>query len=302
MNIYKDAQVLSGGIPTPEQLCLINRYTKSPLGEDQVYCFSVRLCDDLPDRDHERFDTAALEPLAALFRGKTGIVDHDWSSERQIARIFDTEVVHQPEASFILAHCYMLRSEKNRDLIADIEGGIRKEISVGCSMGRMECSICGALYGSCEHRKGVTYDNSLCLAVLSAPADAYEFSFVAVPAQREAGVLKAKKGGVNLSLEEFVCKSGSPELADALQSLQQEAAYGRRCQKQSLEKALSAALLLDLGCEEALLRKAFSSLNGEELSALENALAQKTALLFPGDAQLPHPAHTPHSLDAAFLI
>ena len=64
MNIRKEASVLAAGTPDEMQLAKINRYTKSPLKAAEVYCFDVRLCDDLPDRDFERFDTAALPVLA----------------------------------------------------------------------------------------------------------------------------------------------------------------------------------------------------------------------------------------------
>ena len=47
--------------------------------------------------------------------------------------------------------------------------------------------------GSCGHRRGQTYDGRLCFFNLEEPADAYEWSFVAVPAQRKAGVVKAMK-------------------------------------------------------------------------------------------------------------
>ncbi len=126
MKITKCASLLSGGSPTEEQLALINRFSKTPLEAEQVYCFSVRLCDDGPDRDFERFDTAALPALAELFVGKTGILDHAWSSQNQIARIFAAEVCREEELSFLRAWCYTLRTEKHADLIADIEGGIKK--------------------------------------------------------------------------------------------------------------------------------------------------------------------------------
>ena len=204
MNVRKDAQVLAVGLPDEQALAKINQYTKSPLAAEQVYCFSVRLCDDLPDRDYERFDTAALPILAKLFCGKTGIADHDWSAERQIARIYDTQVLQDGEASFIRAHCYLLRTEKNAELIAEIEGGIKKEVSVGCAVAETRCSICGSSYGACEHQKGCSYGGEICLAILCEPTDAYEFSFVAVPAQRKAGVMKAMEGGVCMTLQEFV--------------------------------------------------------------------------------------------------
>ena len=101
MNTVKSALLGKGGVPTPEQLAKINLQSKAELKAEQVYCFSVRLCDDQPDRDFERFDTAALPVLAELFIGKTGICDHQWSADRQVARIFDTQVVREDDgASF----------------------------------------------------------------------------------------------------------------------------------------------------------------------------------------------------------
>ena len=85
---------------------------------------------------------------------------------------------------------YMLRTEKNAELIAEIEGGIKKEVSVGCSAAKRSCSICGKDAGLCEHERGKYYGGKLCYAVLSDITDAYEWSFVAVPAQRAAGVVK----------------------------------------------------------------------------------------------------------------
>ena len=57
------------------------------------------------------------------------------------------------------------------------------------------CSICGKnkRKGGCEHISGRRYGEKLAYTVLRSPADAYEFSFVAVPAQREAGVTKGFK-------------------------------------------------------------------------------------------------------------
>ena len=76
MEIKKETQAVGKGCPTAAQLETINAQAKSELKEDQVYVFSVRLCDDQVDRDGERFDTEALPVLAKLFLGKTGIVDH----------------------------------------------------------------------------------------------------------------------------------------------------------------------------------------------------------------------------------
>ena len=38
----------------------------------------------------------------------------------------------------------MIRTAKSADLIAEIDGGIKKEVSVSCSVKSHICSICGA--------------------------------------------------------------------------------------------------------------------------------------------------------------
>ena len=184
---------------TPSDLDAINALAKAQLTEDQIYTFAVRLCDNEVDRDYERFPRASLEALAKLFVGKSGIFDHQWSAKGQAARLYKTEVVEEPgqttgagdSACWLKGYAYMVRTEANQDLIAEIEGGIKKEISVGCAVNRSTCSICGSVAGSCGHRRGQVYDGQLCFFNLEEPADAYEWSFVAVPAQRKAGVVKA---------------------------------------------------------------------------------------------------------------
>ena len=44
--------------------------------------------------------------------------------------------------------------------------------------------------GGCDHEKGGEYGGKLCYHILDEPLDAYEWSFVAVPAQVNAGVTK----------------------------------------------------------------------------------------------------------------
>ena len=154
MEIRKATEVQGSGQATAVQMMAINTLAKANLTAEQVYVFSLRLSDDQIDRDFERFDTAALPELAKLFIGKVGIVDHKWSAESQLARIFSTEVVREEEISFIKAWAYIRRGGRGDEWIADIEAGIKKEVSVGCAMGASICSICGSEYGSCGHQKG----------------------------------------------------------------------------------------------------------------------------------------------------
>ena len=174
----------------------INLYTRRAYKPEEVYTFSVVLCDNEVDRDGECFTKETLEELAKLFVGKTGILDHEPTSKNQTARVFDAAVkeipgkvtsLNEPYAQ-LTARAYVPRNDGTKAFIESIESGIRKEVSVGCAVKKRVCSVCGA--ESCVHVPGKTYNGKRCVRILSGAADAYEFSFVAVPAQVNAGVTK----------------------------------------------------------------------------------------------------------------
>jgi len=174
----------------------INLYTRRAYKPEEVYTFSVVLCDNEVDRDGECFTKETLEELAKLFVGKTGILDHEPTSKNQTARVFGAAVkeipgkvtsLNEPYAQ-LTARAYVPRNDGTKAFIESIESGIRKEVSVGCAVKKRVCSVCGA--ESCVHVPGKTYNGKRCVRILSGAADAYEFSFVAVPAQRAAGVVK----------------------------------------------------------------------------------------------------------------
>lgn len=219
-----------------DDLALINAQAKTPLERDQIYTFAVRLCDNQVDRDFERFPRKSLERLAKLFVGKSGIFDHCWTATGQTARLYKVEVVDEPgqktkagdALSWLKGYAYMVRTESNQDLIAEIEGGIKREVSVGCSVTRTTCSICGEEGWHCGHRKGEVYDGKLCFFSLEEPLDAYEWSFVAVPAQPAAGVVKNKRyGGLEEPQEPPVApgEDDALRMAQAMQE-QEELRYG----------------------------------------------------------------------------
>ena len=296
MDVKKEANATGVGVPNAQQLEKINALAKGTLTEEQVYVFSVRLCDDQVDRDFERFDAAALPELAKLFVGKSGIVDHKWSAGGQLARIFDTEVVSGDGVTSIKAWAYIRRGGAGDEWIADIEAGIKKEVSVGCAMGSSVCSICGGEYGSCGHRKGETYDGELCCAILRDPVDAYEFSFVAVPAQRSAGVLKGM--GRRATLKELADEFGVQE---EYRNLWKQAKLGQQYQKQLSNEVVRLVLMLGLKLEEPVLRSAAEKLGGAELVELRDALRERAAEKYPIQLQLGS-VRGEEALESGYLI
>lgn len=257
------AEILkSGSAPDSAALAQINRFTRREFKAEELYTFPVALCDNEMDRDGERFTTGALETLAGLFVGKTGIFDHCAKAENQTARIYSCRVeldksrrtsYGEPYARLV-AQAYLPKTEQNAGLISELDGGIKKEVSVGCAVAKVTCSVCGAdlKSGSCGHIRGERYDGVLCCAVLDEPTDAYEWSFVAVPAQREAGVLKQfqNRGAEELlkTLREAdgeVTLSGEEKarLLEKLAKLEEEAACGRAYRAAVREEFIRCASL-----------------------------------------------------------
>lgn len=181
-------------------LTKLNNFTRRELSEDEVYIFDVVLCDNDIDRDGEAFSDNALDTLQKLYIGKTGIFDHNPKGSNQNSRIFDAKVITDDTKmtkfnkpyKYLKGNAYMVRTSSNGDLIKEIDGGIKKEVSVSCSSDSCKCSICGVERHKkgCNHVLGKRYGGKLCYAILDDIKDVYEWSFVAVPSQVNAGVTK----------------------------------------------------------------------------------------------------------------
>lgn len=207
-DMHRKAASLSPQVVSDDELKLINKYALEPLTAEEVYTFKAVLCDNELDRDYEQFNVKSLKELQKLFVGKTVIKDHFHSADNQVARIYATELVETGKTvkstgepyMQLVAHCYMIKTASNADLIAEIKGGIKKEGSVGFRASSAICSICQTDNAKtyCRHWPGRSYakegGETVCTFTLAGVSDAYEFSLVAVPAQRAAGVSKSYTG------------------------------------------------------------------------------------------------------------
>lgn len=274
-----------------EELAIINSFAKTQLKAEEVYIFSVLLCDNEVDRDFERFSERTLEELAELFVGATGICDHEWKTGNQVARIYRTELLTEPGRltkagtpySYLKGHAYMLRTGENEGLIAEIEGGIKKETSVGCSVSRCVCSVCGEeMKSGCGHVRGQEYDGKLCYGELLGAVDAYEWSFVAVPAQKNAGVMKKFEGG----LQKFVEMPEGLGFSEEYLKLNKEAALGRRYMEGLRKEVLRLGLLWDKNFHEGL-KAAVDGMDEKALGALRTSLEERLGEKLPLRTQLP---------------
>ncbi len=289
-------------LATAEDMKLINTYARRTLSPDEVYTFSVILCDNDVDRDGERFTEKALSALATLFVGRTGIFDHNPTAQNQAARIFSTEVVTDSSKKnalgrdycYLEAKAYMLKTEKNANLINEIDGGIKKEVSIGCSMKTKTCSICGTQKGLCSHRAGGEYDGKLCFFELDDPTDAYEWSFVAVPAQKNAGVIKAygeNPQEIIKSLsrdgETVVTPQQTAVLGEYVSRLEKMAELGNQYRSELEKKLLKEMTLLFPDMPTKLIASVAKRMTPDELSEMKAYFDNK-----PSASQLKNPEST----------
>lgn len=270
---------IESGAVSEEELEKINGFTLEKLGADDVFCFTALLCDNEVDRDFERFDAEALKGLAELFIGKPGTVDHSRESDAVAARIFDTFIVTDGERltaagepyTALKARAYIPAGAGAEELISKIRSGIKKEVSVSCAVGSKVCSVCGKT-GACGHVPGKKYGGKLCHRVLRDAVDAYEFSFVTVPAQPGAGVTKAFES----EMEELRAEN------ERLRALTGEEGQRLRAAGKAFAAAKRAVPALD--------RKAFSQLlrdcDEETLSRIEREFTRLTAAPAPAAPRL----------------
>lgn len=299
-----------------EDLEKINQFTRTEFKSDELYAFSVILCDNNIDRDYEKFSVEALYQLCDKFLGKTGMCDHSMKSADQKARIFHTWVekadgrkTQDGEDLYQLkAKAYMVKTDENMPLIKEIEAGIKKEVSVSCSMKKSVCSICSNDKRSayCEHINGKSYDGKLAYSVLSDVSDAYEFSFVAVPAQREAGVTKSFKGlkddddmtnvidtlkscndGITLS------KAQAAEIANHIDALEEEAKLGRDYKKSLIAEVVGL-------CSKAMPQMDLNIFGSvAQVMTTKELLGFKTAFLNSKNKESAHPQLLPQTAKKA---
>ncbi len=309
----KDGYVLKDlayGKPSKDELELINLQTRREFKEDEVYVFSVILCDNDIDREFEKFTTDALYKLSELFVGKTGILDHEMKSDNQTARIFSCEV-EKVDQKFtatgedyyrLKARAYMPICEKNNNFILEIDSGIKKEVSVGCAVGKVLCSVCGqnVKQAECDHVKGKEYDGKLCHFILDEPIDAYEWSFVAVPAQKEAKVIKAldlkQKGGGNsleeiikkLELEESISlsKDQSKKLVKFINDLKEKAKDGQCYKDEMRNEVLRLCSLAEPNIDMGVMDSVTQKMSLDELKSFKSAFQNKASQVLPMRPQL----------------
>lgn len=220
----KDGSGSTAGVyePSSEELEQINQFTRSPKQASDLVVFSTLSCNDLMDRDTERFDTDTVLDFAKLPQpyspvGKSYMVGHDYT-KLPIGRIFDASTEVIDGATFLKNKVYIPNIEANKSLIENIDFGVNWAVSVGVMLEASECGLtfCDAgmsRWGFCYagHDKGYSYVKDgeedswgyplpvdsktagaeLCYGLMKGAKDFYELSQVFLGAQFYASLEKS---------------------------------------------------------------------------------------------------------------
>ena len=128
--------------------------------------------------------------------------------------------------------------------------------------------------------------------------DAYEFSFVAVPAQPQAGVIKGMGMGKK-TLKELADQFGAQAEYRCLYKL---AELGKQYTTDLQNDVVRLCLALQLGVAEPVLRSIVSLANAEDLLKMRSALQKRFEESMPVQSQLSLTAPRTDALESGYLI
>lgn len=207
--------------PTDEDMAVINGFTQRTVGAEEVACFTTLSCNDMIDRDDDRFTTECVDDFAKLTGplssvGKSFMVSHDYT-KLPVGRIFDVGTETIEGTKFLTNKVYVPKLPENESFLANQEFGVYWAVSVGVMLEDSACSVCqspmvGNYWTFCieqGHEKGLYYDPDSdekdawgwaepvdpaqkgavkCTRDLYTPKDFYELSQVFLGAQYDAQI------------------------------------------------------------------------------------------------------------------
>lgn len=161
----------------------VNRYSLRRLLREEYVVFTLDLCHNQLDRHFSRFPNEELEKINRLVPGRPLMERHDIRGSLPKGVFFKSSLVVSDGKIFVRPKVYVLRLEENKSFIANIEGGVYRETSIGFTFGFPECSVCGKDIRRCVHIPGNRYDGEVCFYWLRDVKEVLEGSVVACGSQ-----------------------------------------------------------------------------------------------------------------------
>ncbi|HOK09980.1 MAG TPA: hypothetical protein PLT82_11220 [Candidatus Hydrogenedens sp.] len=170
----------------------VNRYTLRELKPEEYVVFTLDLCHNQIDRHFSCFPEEELNTINRLVPGRPLMERHDLRGSLPRGTFFRSTLSRNGDYVSVRPKVYVLLLDENRHFIANIEGGIYRETSIGFSFTFPECSICGKDIRQCIHVPGTKYDGNLCFYHIRGVQDVLEGSVVACGSQGTSFITEAR--------------------------------------------------------------------------------------------------------------
>lgn len=158
--------------PTIEQLDKINKFTLTPLTEDDCYVFPNLMIDNLPTSYYSIIQDNLLRKFSVDVKKGVGLLLSHNSNKLPVGKSFDSSLVEEYDTEkgeyvkTLYGDFYIALGRNTEsgmttdDIVKGIDSGTMSDTSIGFSAKDWECSICGndiRDYWSCSHYPGRKY-------------------------------------------------------------------------------------------------------------------------------------------------
>lgn len=134
-----------GPVPGDADLALINGVAIEPQKAEQVYVRRERLANTQVDRAGERFTNANIRQFAKSIVGKAKLAGHNYQGLPE-GRFYKATTENTNGVMHVVPSFYMIRTDASAPIIANIDGGVLKDVSIGFNFETLQCDICGRNY------------------------------------------------------------------------------------------------------------------------------------------------------------
>lgn len=158
--------------PTREQLDKINRFSLTPLTEDDCYVFPNLMIDNLPTSYYSIIQDSLLRKFSVDVKKGVGLLLSHNSNKLPVGKSFDSSLVEEYNEELneyvktLYGDFYIALGRNTEsgmttdDIVKGIDSGTISDTSIGFSAKSWECSICGndiRDHWSCSHYPGRKY-------------------------------------------------------------------------------------------------------------------------------------------------
>jgi len=186
----------SGSDANADLVADVNKFTLRPLTRDEFAVFTMDLCNNQVDAHYSRFPLDELESINDMVPGRPFMERHDTKGTLPRGTFFRSGLHEEPDGEYVSVRpdVYILHTEDNRALIANIEGGVYRATSIGFSFMRPECSICHKDIRTCDHVPGRRYAEESCHYIMHDVVSVLEGSVVFSASQGTGFVASGDEG------------------------------------------------------------------------------------------------------------